>query len=381
MNLDFDELQLMLRTQARDFIEEQCPPKTVKEIVLSESGFSEEVWNGMAELGWMGIPFAEDCGGAGMTFFDTLMTIEEMGRGAVPGPYLSTIICGMAIAEFGTEEQIQEYVAKIAMGELKFALAWTETNASFEPSGIELKAVEDGTSGFKLSGSKLFVSDATVVDHFLLVTRTETDENNPAHGITLFITPAKDAAIKVSPQDTIGFDRQAKIEFDGLMVSEEDMLGELNRGWIIVQKLLNWGALGKCAEMIGAANRAFEMTVDYANDRVQYRRHIGAFQVQQHRIADMYIALESARNHFYEAAWLVSSGAEDQMLLSKCKAMISESADFVTEMAARVHGAIGITWDHDLGLLYRRVRAAALQFGSPAYHKEKMAQALEASSI
>lgn len=378
MNLDFDETQLMLRTQARDFITEKCPMTLVRELALTPEGYSAEVWQGMAELGWMSIPFPEQYGGVDMTYFELLILLEEMGRGAVPGPFLSTMLCGLAISEFGTEEQKQEYLPLITNGELVLALAWTEPNASLEPEGVALEATAEAGGKFKLNGTKLFCPDAHIAEKLLVVTRTApAAENDPSHGITLFITPAKDPSVTISPQDTIGFDHQAQIDFANLTVSDGDRLGELDKGWSIVEKILAWGALGKCAEMVGASDRALEMSIDYGNDRVQYGRHINSFQVQQHRIADMWIALESSRNYYYEAGWRVSSGENDPLIVAKAKAMVSDMAEDVTEKATRLHGAIGLTWDYDLGFLFRRVRAASLMFGSASYHKQRITQLME----
>lgn len=379
MNLDFDETQAMLRTQARDFITEQCPMSLVRELALTAEGYSPEVWKGMADLGWMSIPFPEQYGGVDMTFFELLLLLEEMGRGAVPGPFLSTMLCGLAINEFGSEAQKKDYLPQIAEGGIIFALAWTEPNASLESAGITLQAITDG-SKFKLKGTKLFCPDAHIADKLLVVTHTaKASEDDLSHGITLFIAPAKDMAVAVSPQDTIGFDNQSQIDFNDLVVYPQDIMGELNKGWAIVEKLLGWGALGKCAEMMGAAERSFEMSVDYANDRVQYGRHIGAFQTQQHRLADMWIVLESSRNYFYEAGWRMANGEDDPLIVSKAKAMVSDMAEEVTEKATRLHGAIGLTWDYDLGFLFRRVRAASLMFGSAPYHKQRITELMATS--
>lgn len=382
MNLDFDEAQLMLRTQARQFITEKCPPSRVKEVALATVGYPKEVWQGMAELGWMGIPFPEQYGGAGMSFFEMLLVIEEMGRGAVPTPYLSTMLCGLAIGEFGTEAQKQEFQPKIARGELIFALAWSEPSASLEPGGVTLKATKGTGTKYGLTGTKLFCPDANIADKLLVVARTApASKDNPSRGVTLFITPARSPALLCYPQPAIGFDNQCQLEFINLVVDKADILGELNQGWAIVEKILNWGALGKCAQMVGAADKALEMSISYANERVQYGRHIGSFQVQQHRLADMWIGLESSRNYFYEAGWRLSSGDDDPMMVSKAKVMVSETAEDVTEKATRLHGAIGITWDYDLGLYCRRVRAASLMFGNPAYHKQRIARLMEKQMI
>jgi alkylation response protein AidB-like acyl-CoA dehydrogenase len=332
----------------------------------------------MAELGWMSIPFPEQYGGAGMSLFEMLIILEEMGRGVVLSPYLSTMLCGLAISEFGTETQKQQLLPRIANGEIIFALAWTEPSASLEPSGVTLKATKGNGPKYGLVGTKLFCPDANIANKLLVVARTApATENDPCYGISLFISQAKDPAVLYFPQPSIGLDNQSQIEFVNLVVNEEDKLGELNQGWVIVEKILKWGALGKCAEMVGAAGKTLEMSIEHANDRVAYGKHIGSFQIQQHRLADMWIDLESSRNYFYETGWRVSNGDDDPIIVFKTKAMVSDMAEEVTEKATRLHGAIGITWDHDLGLHYRRVRGASLIFGNSSYQKQRIAQILQ----
>ncbi len=377
MNLDFDETQLMLRTQAREFITQKCPMTLIRELALDEKGHSEEVWKGMAELGWMSIPFPEKYGGADMSFFELLLIIQEMGRGAVLSPFVYTMLCGLAINEFGTEEQKQEYLPKITGGEITFTLAWTEPNASLEPEGVTLKATKGAGPKYALTGTKLFVPYAHVVDNFLVVARTSDDKK--AKGITVFITPAQDQAIICKPQDSIGFDRLAEVEFVNMIAGEKDIVGKLDQGWPVVQKLMIWGAMGMCAEMIGASEKALEMSIDYSKERVQYGKHIGSFQKQQHRLADMWIDLEGSKNYFYEAGWYVSHNerTSEALYASSAKAMVSEIAENLLDQAMLLHGAIGLSWDYDLGFLFRRVRAAVLQFGDGLYHREKMMQVLE----
>jgi len=382
MNLDFDETQLMLRTQARDFISENCPGTLIKEMVNTEEGYSRDVWRGMADLGWMSIPFPEQYGGVDMTFFELLIILEEMGRGAVPGPFFSTMLCGLIVSRFGTEAQKEELLPLIASGELIFALAWTEPSASLEPDGIALKATPEAGSKYILNGTKLFCPDAHIADKLLVVARTaQATAEDPTYGISLFITPAKDKAVTCKPQDTIGFDHQSQIDFNNLAVDQQDIVGELDQGWGIVEKILDLGAIAKCAEMVGTAQKALEMSLDYANERVQYGKHIGAYQKQQHRLADMWIGLETSQNYFYEAGWLLSNGDDDPLPVSIAKTMTSEIAEDLLDQAVLLHGAIGLTWDYDLGLHFRRVRAATLMFGDSRYHRERIARLMERKII
>ncbi len=381
MNLDFDETQLMLRTQARDFISEKSPSTLVKEVVLTEQGYSPEVWSEMADLGWMSIPFAEEYGGAEMTFFEVLLILEEMGRGSLPGPYLSTMLCGMVVSKFGSQVQKERYLPEIISGEKIFALAMTEPSAGLKPGDFNFKATKGLGSKYALTGTKLFCPDAHIADYFLVIARTSpatTDDDTV--GISLFITPAKGPGVIVYPQDSIAFDNQSQIELVNQVVGEEDMVGNLDRGWSIVEQIISWGAIAKCAEMIGAMGIAFEMSLDYAKERVQYGKSIGTYQKQQHRLADMWIALEGCRNFFYEVGWQVGNGENDPLNISSAKAMISDLAEELADQATLLHGAIGLTWDYDLGLLFRRIRGAALMFGDRRYHRDQIVHVLESQT-
>lgn len=377
MNLDFDETQLMLRTQARDFISEKSPTTLVKEVVLTEQGYSTDIWKEIAELGWMSIPFAEEYGGADMTFFEVLLILEEMGRGSLPSPYLSTMLCGMVITEFGSQIQKEHYLPEIISGEKIFALAMTEPSAGLKPNDFSLKATKGLGPKYGLTGTKLFCPDAHIADYFLVIARTSAaTADSDTFGITLFITPAKGPGIIVRPQDSIAFDNQSHIELVNQVVGEEDIIGNLDHGWSIIEQIIAWGAIAKCAEMIGAMGKAFEMSLDYAKERVQYGKAIGTYQKQQHRLADMWIALEGCRNFFYETGWQVGNGEDNQLNISSAKAMISDLAEELADQATLLHGAIGLTWDYDLGLLFRRIRGASLMFGDRRYHRDQIVRVL-----
>jgi alkylation response protein AidB-like acyl-CoA dehydrogenase len=198
MDFALSEEQEMLKKMARDFLENECPKSLVREMEDDEKGYSPELWKKMADLGWMGLVLPEEHGGEGLTFLDLAVLIEEMGRALVPGPYLSTVVyCGLPILAAGTEEQKREFLPKIAKGDLILSLALTEPSASWEPSGIETRAVADGDD-FVINGTKLFISDAHVADCLLCATRTR-DSAEGEDGITLFLVDAKSQGISMTP--------------------------------------------------------------------------------------------------------------------------------------------------------------------------------------
>jgi alkylation response protein AidB-like acyl-CoA dehydrogenase len=373
MDLALSEEQEMLKNMARDFLTDKFPKTVVKEIEEGEPGYSPEIWREMAELGWMGLVFPEEYGGAGMTFLDLAVLLEEMGRACLPGPYFSTVVLGgLPILDFGSEEQKQQYLPGIASGALVFTLALTEASASYDAAGIKVKATAE-KDAYLLNGTKLFVPDAHIADYILCVARTG-DEAKPEEGITIFIVDAKSPGISTTVLKTIANDKLCEVVFDQVNVPKENILGELDRGWSQVQKVIERVAAAKCCEMVGCIQQALDITVDYAKERKQFDRPIGSFQVIQHYGADMATDVDGTRLSAYQAAWMISEGLPCTQEVAIAKAWAGEACHRVMALAHQIHGAIGITIDHDLQYYTRRAKAAEVTFGDPNFHREIVAQ-------
>jgi len=373
MDFALSEEQEMLKKMARDFLENECPKSLVREMEDDEKGYSPALWKKMADLGWMGLVLPEEHGGEGLTFLDLAVLIEEMGRALVPGPYLSTVVyCGLPILAAGTEEQKREFLPKIAKGDLILSLALTEPSASWEPSGIETRAVADGDD-FVINGTKLFISDAHVADYLLCATRTR-DSAEGEDGITLFLVDAKSQGISMTPLKTIALDKQFEVVFDNVRVPKKNMLGELDRGWAVFKDALPRATLAQCALMVGGAQQVLEMTVNYAKERVQFGKPIGSFQAIQHKCADMATDVDGCRFITYEASWKLSEGLDCALEVSMAKAWVSESYRRTCAQGHQIHGGIGFIKDHDMQLYYRRAKASELIFGDADYHRELVAQ-------
>jgi len=372
MNLDFSEEQEMLRTSARDFLTKECPKTLVRELEEDEKGYSPELWRKMAELGWMGLVLPEEYDGMGMEFMDLIVLLEEMGRNILPGPFFCTVVLGgLTILNGGTEEQKKEFLPKVANGEMILTMALTEPSATYEASGVKTKAVAKDDA-FVINGTKLFVENAHIADYLVCVTRTS-DGASPEEGITLFLVDAKSPGIKCEVMPTIGADKLCEVVFEDVSVPRQNMLGELDRGWPIVARTLEQATVAKCAEMIGSAQAALEMTLAYVKERVQYGRPIGSFQVVQHYCANMWINVDTGKSILYEAAWRVGEGLPAAKEVAVAKGWINEVYKFVAERGVQCHGAIGTTRDHDMGLYYRRAMAAELAFGDTDCQREVVA--------
>ena len=373
MDFALNEEQDMLRKMSRDFLENECPKTLVREMEEDEKGYSLDLWKKMAEVGWMGLAFPEEYGGEGLGFLSLAVLIEELGRALVPGPFLSTVVYGgLTILASGTDEQKKEFLPKIAKGELIMSLALTEPSASWDASGIETKAVAEGDN-YVISGTKLFISDAHIADYLLVAARTK-DSANKEDGITLFLVDAKSPNIKLTPLQTIALDKQFEIALDKVKVPKKNILGEVDKGWPIVEELKLKGMLAQCAFMVGGAQQVLEMTTNYAKERVQFGKPIGSFQMIQQKCADMATDVDGSRFITYQACWKAEEGLPYALDVSMAKAWVSEAYRRCCVEGHQIHGGIGFIKDHDMQLYYRRAKVSELLFGDADYHRERVAQ-------
>jgi alkylation response protein AidB-like acyl-CoA dehydrogenase len=372
MDLDFTEEQDMLRNSARDFLSTECDKATVRKIEESDEGYSPEIWSKMAELGWQGLMIPEEYDGMGMGLMDLVVIFEEIGRNVLPSPFLATVVLGTSpIVDAGTEEQKKELLPKVVTGEAILTLALTEPSVGYSADCVELKAEGKGDI-FVLNGTKLFVEFASASDYMVVVARTKSG-GNPEDGITLFLVDSKSPGIKIEPFVTTGMDKQCEVVFDNVSIPGASIIGKLDKGWPIVAKTLEKATVAKCAEMVGGMQAVLDMSVAYAKERVQYGRPIGSYQAIQHMLADMFIRVIMSKNILYEAAWMVSEELPAAGKLATAKGFCNEAYKKVTVDGVEVHGAIGTTRDHDMGLYYRRAIVADSTFGDTESQREAVA--------
>ena len=375
MDIGLSEEQEILKASVRDFLARECPKKLVKELDESDKGYSPELWRKMAELGWMGLVFPEEYAGGGGTFLDLVVLLEEMGYNILPGPFFSTVVLGgLPILKAGSEEQKKKFLSGIARGELILTMALTEPTASYDASAIAVKA-SPRNSDYSINGTKLFVADANVADYLLCVARTK-ETANPQTDITIFVVDAKTPGVKCTILETLARDKQNEVVFDNVNVAKENIVGELNQGWPVIQDTLEKAAVAKCAEMVGGAQAALEMAVNYAKERIQFNRPIGTFQAVQHYCANMVTDVDGARYITYEAAWKLSEGLPATKSVAMAKAWVGDAYQRVTILGQQIFGAIGFTMDHDMHLYYRRAKAGAIAFGNSSFYREVVAKEL-----
>ncbi len=370
MDLGLSEAQQMLKNSAQEFLQAECPDTYVREMEDDERGFTTEMWQKLAEQGWLGLIIPEKYGGVELEFQDLIVLLEEMGRYMLPGPYFSTVVMGgMSIMEAGTEDQKQEYLPRIAEGQIIVTLALNEPSGRWDAEGIQLTANKSG-DGYVLNGTKLFVPNAHVSDNLVVAARTGEGDTD----ISLFIVSSEAKGVTQNLLKTIASDRQSEVVFENVEVPSSALLGESNTGWVTIEKVLQWGAIGKCAEMSGGGQEVLDMTVEYAKQRTQFGRPIGTFQAIQHHCANMATDVEGAKFITYQAAWKLSEGLPAEREVAMAKAWVSEAYRRVCALGHQSHGAIGFTKEHNMQLYSRRAKAAELAFGDADLHLEKVAE-------
>ncbi|MGH7063749.1 MAG: acyl-CoA dehydrogenase family protein [Stellaceae bacterium] len=375
MDIGFSEEQELLRETARRFLEAECDTKFVRARMAEPAAVTDAFWQQLAAQGWLGIVFPEEHGGSGLGLVDLVVLMEEMGRRVMPGPFFSSVLLGgAAIMAAGNPAQQAEWLPPIAAGEKKAALAWTEPALRWDAAGITLPARETA-GGFTLSGTKLFVGDPQLADILVVAARTR-DGSTMEDGVSLFLVPKETRGVTVTPLPTIDETRKScEVRFDNVAVPTVSVLGELQGGWAPLSRVVARATVALCAEMCGGAQQVLDMTVDYAKLRVAFGKPIGSYQGVKHQAADMLVALENAKSLTYYAAWALDEGEADAPLaVAMAKAATSDMARKVAGTGIQLHGGIGMTWEHDLQLYFKRAKASEVAFGDAAWHRERVAR-------
>jgi alkylation response protein AidB-like acyl-CoA dehydrogenase len=374
MDFAFSEQQDLFRASARQFLERECPPDMVRRWSDEPQGYSPDLWQKMAALGWMGLVLPETYGGGGLSLVDLTILVEEMGRVLLPAPFFSSVALGaLTLLESGSNEQCQQILPRLARGEAKVCVALLEADGRYDPRGISMRASIRGNRA-TLNGTKLFVVDAQVSDYVICVARTR-GGRDPESGISLFVLDMASPGITCTPLLSIDQTRRlCEVSFARVGVSLDAMLGERDAAWPTLLRALDKATVALCAEMVGGAEKAMEMCVDYGKTRVQFGRQIGSFQAVKHKIADMKVWVENAKSVVYYAAWAVDRDAPDAArAASMAKAYCSEMYSRVTADGIQVHGGVGFTWDHHLHLYFKRAKSSEVLLGNTTWHRERTA--------
>jgi 3-oxocholest-4-en-26-oyl-CoA dehydrogenase beta subunit len=375
MDFTLSEEQEMLRTSARDFLTDKCPKSYVRQMAVEEKGYSPDLWQEMAGLGWMGLAIPDLYGGFGMEFTDLAVLLEEMGRACLPGPFFATVVLGaLTILENGTDKQKAGYLPQIAAGKMIMTMALNEADGLYEADSIATTAFAE-RDDYIINGSKLFVPYAHVADYILCVARTG-NQNDDEKDITVFVVPAKEKGIKCTPLQTMSGDKLYAVTFDNVTVAKDSVLGGVGEGRAIMEKTLERAAAAVCCDTVGVLQKALEMTLDYTKERKQFGKPVGAFQVIQQYMAEMVTNIDGLRFVSYQAAFRISEGLPAIRETAIAKAWSAESYEWCITKAHQIFGAVGVTGEHDLHLYTTRGKAAQLSYGDADFWREKVAKTM-----
>ncbi|HAL48820.1 MAG: acyl-CoA dehydrogenase [SAR202 cluster bacterium] len=374
MDVLLNEEQRMLQTSARDFLETECPPSLVRDMEEDGNGYPPDLWRKIVDLGWVGMALPEDCGGQGLPLTYQAIILEEVGRALAPLPLHSTVVPALAIAMDGTSEQRAAWLPSVAGGDVILTWAANELDPRLSPETIHCEAVADGDD-FVINGLKQFVDNFNVADRCLVVCRTsEASAGN--EGLSIFLIDTDSPGISETPLVTIAKDKQSHVQFENVRVPKGNMLGALNGGWPIAERMLDRATVLLCAQMVGAARKDSDMAIEYSKGRVAFGRPIASFQSIQHLCADMTMWVDGCQLLTYEALWRLDEGAPASVEVSQAKAFCNEKCEATVRSCQQIHGGIGFMMEFDVHLFFRRVSAWSMRLGTTYEHRSRIANAL-----
>jgi alkylation response protein AidB-like acyl-CoA dehydrogenase len=360
---------------AREFLAGECPKSRTRELEKDGKGYDTGTWKRMAELGWMGLLLPEEYQGSGADLWDMVVLMEEMGRNILPGPFFPTVaLAALPIMDFGSKDQQAEHLPRIASGEKIWTLAINEDPSDSGFARIRTSA-RPADGAYVLNGKKTLVPYANVAD-FMLVLARMSNGRALEKGLTLFIVDMKKPGIEAATIPTITGETLCQVKFKNVMLGGDDVLGKAGAAENMVRQLLDKAALLKCAEVSGACRAVLEMTIAYARDRQQFGKPIGTFQVIQHRLVDMLMQVEGLQYLVCQAAWLMSTGADCSVQIAMAKVKANKVYQCVALDGIKIHGAIGFSMDHDIGLYYRRVLASRFLPYDTGHYIEQVAEGI-----
>ncbi len=346
----------MLREMVRGVCTEYCPVEVVRAMEDDPRGYPEELWKQLGELGLLGLLLPEKHGGEGQSLLDAVILYEEFGRALAPTPHFASCVMSAGVLQrAGSDEQRSEWLPRIASGEAILAPAWNEAGAGFGPRSVQLRAEADG-DGFRLSGSKRHVPYASSAARLVVLARTGDAETD----IDLFLVDPAAAGVSLEQRRSLASDTQYQVDLDGVRVSASDRIGRAGNGWRTWEQVMFDGVTLLAAQAMGGAEKALEITVQYAKDRVQFGKPIGAFQAISHYLADALTTIDGGKTLVYEAAWARSEGKPVAKLAPMAKLFACQTYRDVTATCQQIWGGVGFTVEYDIQLFFRRAKQLEL---------------------
>ena len=372
MDFSFSDEQTLLQESVSRFITNDYGFESRQKHSRSDAGYSLENWQTFAELGWLGVPFSENHGGFGGGAVETMLMMEEFGKGLVVEPYLATVVaCGSALNGFGSEDQKSSFIPEIIDGSKLWALAFAEPQGRFNLADLTTTATASNGS-YLLSGHKSVVINGPNANFFIVSVRTSGEQRDET-GISLFIIPSDAKGLSRRDYPTMDGQRASELILDNVELDEASRLGEEGQGLNILQQAIDFATLAIGSEAVGCMEVLYKDTVEYCKNREQFGQPIGKFQVLQHRMVDMFMEHEQSKSLMFMAAmrWDEGYGAEAQKAVSAFKVQVGKSGKFVGQSAVQLHGGMGMTDELNIGHYFKRLTIIDTMFGNVDHHLKR----------
>jgi len=371
MDFTFNEEQSLIQDQVDQFVQKEYDWETRQSLSNSELGFGEDNWKKFADLGWLGISISEDSGGFGGSAIESMLIMEAFGKGLVVEPFLETVImAGGLIDDHGSDQQKSSFLEPAIAGEMHLALAYAEPQSRFNLSDVVTEAKADGDN-FIINGYKSVVMNGPSADQIIVSARTsgtQLDEN----GISLFIIDANASGLDKTNYKTVDGRRASDLTFENVSVSKENLIGDQDKGFEILDSAIDKAILAISAEAVGAMEVLYKTTVEYTKTREQFGTAIGKFQVLQHRMVDMFMEYEQCKSLLYMATMKHEEKAEDaKKAISGLKYQVGKAGKFIGQQAVQLHGGMGVTDELNVGHYFKRLTTVGTIFGNTDYHLKK----------
>ena len=371
MNFELSEEQKMIQQSVERFVQENYDLTNRIKISSEDPGYSKDYWSSMAELGWLGLAFEEEDGGFGGNQIDTLVLMEQFGKGLVLEPFLANVVLGGGAIKRGASQTIKDSIIPGIMdGSMHVTLAYAEEQSRFDIEDVATSAREED-GNFIINGKKSMVLNAESADKIVIVARTsgsQVDEN----GISLFIVDATSEGIERENFPTVDGLRASEVIFENVKVPSENLIGEKDKGFEILQAVVNDAILALAAEAVGAMEVLYKDTVEYTQQREQFDHALSDFQVLQHRMVDMFMEYEQCKSLLFRATMeTVQDPKLSQRIVHALKHLIGKSGIFVGESAVQLHGGMGVTEELRIGHFFKRLLVIDSQFGNADFHLNK----------
>ena len=370
MRFGLSDEQELLQAMLREFAAKELPAPRLREIFDAGNGWDAALWRGAAGVGLQGLAVAERYGGAGLELLELALAFEVLGEAVLPGPFLGHALAALALSRGGSDAQRERWLPKFASGEAIGALAIAESGDIWEPG--QWSAALDGGA---VRGVKQFVDNFNVADRCLVVCRTA-EASADSEGLSIFLVDTDSRGISQTPLVTIAKDKQSHVQFENVRVPKANLLGDLNGGWPIAERMLDRATVLLCAQMVGAARKDSDMAIEYSKGRVAFGRPIASFQSIQHLCADMAMWVDGCQLLTYEALWRLDEGAPAGVEVSQAKAFCNEKCEATVRSCQQIHGGIGFMMEFDVHLFFRRVSAWTMRLGTTYEHRSRIANAL-----